>query len=493
MLRRVQGLKMKRTGGYVFWRQSTLSDVENTKKNYLLQERPFPIAEITRRMVRTRQRYAATDDFHEKSLLRGEYKFFSGKVCDLRGAATTDLISFLECGSFFGFWDTQQVERVLDELRLQITELQPHELVHLLILQPGLRKHASAFYKEVAEALVDHVDSISDDECVTLLEACRVEDPPRLVVTLLQAIQTAPLSPRQCLSVLGALSVLPQDDSEPFAELQERAVEAVLSNLAEFSAADIASTADALHSLRGSSLPPATAKRLQSEFATHIGTCDPHSLAMMFYACGSVPFALDAEDRVLFFASDFEPLELFAVISWYLEALAALGIAATSPLPSEAAGALQRRAPIVSVLNELMEVLLTHLCSGDGYFAPPTVVAMLEVMGESADYSAGVPLFNQVAQQLSARCIKIMDDLPWVSLVQLLCAANALRHRVLDAMVTSAAKALLARVSLMSAAEASRTEQSVAQLLGLRPAQRELIERHLLPALRRAARGSFAA
>ena len=482
---------MKRTGGYVFWRQSTLAEVENARKNYLLQERPFPLAEITRRMIRTRNRYQATEDFHEKNLLRGEYKFFSGKVCDLRGASTADLVSFLESGSFFGFWDTQQIERVLEQLRLQLGDLEPNELVHLMKLLPGLRKHSSAAYEEVAAALVEHVDGISDEDCIALLDACSVEDPPILIHNLLRAIEEAPLTPLQFVSVIGALSVLPQETQAVYDRLKHHAEVSVLDALPSLSVAQISAVADALHSMGSSELgisdplPEATARRLQGEFLKRLTECDPHSLAMMFYACGSVQFALAAEDRVLFFATDFEPLELFAVVSWYLEALAAMGHAAAGAGPKEAAAVAQRRGPIVSVLNDLLDVLVTHLEAGDSYFTPQTVVSLLGVMGETAAFAHGVPRFNIVAQELCSKCIKFVDVLPAHSLTELLIASDNLGPRALDAMVLTAVRALAARADAMEAEEASRTEQLVAQLQGLRPAQKVLVQHKLLPSLRK--------
>jgi hypothetical protein len=62
-----------------------------------------------------------------------------------------------------------------------------------------------------------------------------------------------------------------------------------------------------------------------------------------------------------------------------------------------------------------------------------------------------------------------------------------LGHRVLDAMVASAVTALAGRTAAMDAAEASRAEEAVARMAGLRPSQRTLVEERLLPALRRAA------
>ena len=142
-MRRSSLFLTQRTPGYVFWRQKTLVELEKTKRNYLLNERPFPLAEITRRMLRIRHRYEDSTDFHERNLLRGEYKYFTGKLCDLRGAAMSDMISFLESGAYFGFWDTSQIDRVVDELVLRLGNMTSNELVHLLQALSGVRKHRS--------------------------------------------------------------------------------------------------------------------------------------------------------------------------------------------------------------------------------------------------------------------------------------------------------------------------------------------------------------
>ena len=106
--------KTTRAGGYAFWRESTLQQLESTKRPYLLQERPFPIAEVVKRMIKIRRSYDSASDNHERTLLRGEYKFFTGKICDLRGAHPDDMISYLESAYFFGFWDAEQVAKILE-------------------------------------------------------------------------------------------------------------------------------------------------------------------------------------------------------------------------------------------------------------------------------------------------------------------------------------------------------------------------------------------
>eukprot|EP00672_Neobodo_designis_P014780 CAMPEP_0174858060 /NCGR_PEP_ID=MMETSP1114-20130205/41248_1 /TAXON_ID=312471 /ORGANISM="Neobodo designis, Strain CCAP 1951/1" /LENGTH=52 /DNA_ID=CAMNT_0016092945 /DNA_START=8 /DNA_END=163 /DNA_ORIENTATION=+ len=48
----------------------------------------------------------------ERGLLRGEYKYYTGKACDMRHASTADMVAAIECCGFFGFWDNKLLRLV---------------------------------------------------------------------------------------------------------------------------------------------------------------------------------------------------------------------------------------------------------------------------------------------------------------------------------------------------------------------------------------------
>lgn len=93
-------------------------DIETSQRGYLFAGggKPVGLGEIVRRMIQVKARYRETVNDGERTLLRGEYKYYSGKLCELRAAQTADLIVYLECAAFFGFWDVGQVDRILELL-----------------------------------------------------------------------------------------------------------------------------------------------------------------------------------------------------------------------------------------------------------------------------------------------------------------------------------------------------------------------------------------
>jgi hypothetical protein len=393
-----------RTAGYVFWRQRTLIELEKSKRSYLLNERPYPVAEIARRMVRVRSRYAATSDFHEQTLLRGEYKYFSGKLLDLRRAQLSDLIAYVEMGSVFGFWDSAQIDRVLDELVLHLSELDGNQLIHLLSATSGVRKHQSHLYKTVAEALVPQVPNMAFEDVVRLVKACEVEDPPPLLEALFARIAAdlGSVTVHAAVATLSAMTCAAKAAQEHY-EVMIQELKAMLvdelqqqqhgvgsgseGNVAyagggdaspgadhddALSLLDVATVAEALASLE--TLDLTTRECLMRSFLLRLHEACPRSLAMMFYACDSIDLARAAERRVLHHMMRFSTAELYAVTKVYLKALGDMSNVAPPTLRRTTGGndegckaassppvtlTVNRGTSLLEDLNESMPLLLT--------------------------------------------------------------------------------------------------------------------------------------
>lgn len=99
-------------------------------------------------------------DDHEHALLRGEYKYFTGKAIDVRGASVTDLIAFVQCCSFFKFYETGSLDRVLEELSLKVTTLQPLEVLALMVAVSDLPSKSLGLVD--LDAVRQHLDERDD-------------------------------------------------------------------------------------------------------------------------------------------------------------------------------------------------------------------------------------------------------------------------------------------------------------------------------------------
>ncbi|KAL7705184.1 hypothetical protein N2W54_001198 [Lotmaria passim] len=332
MFHRTARALSKRTPGYVFWRQGSLTELEHSKRNYLLSERPVPLAHIARRMARVKARYEETRDFHERNLLRGEYKYFTGKLCDLRAAPLADMVAVLQCAAFFGFWDASQVDRILAELFLQLESLDAVALTALFACMPQLRRQESELYRRVAAELVPVVADLTAHECLQVCRACTAETPGALAERVLQELtdHAEELTPVECVEVLDTWSVTPPEvrlrTAERVAALRQRA----LDHVDELSCMDIAVLYTSLRADgENDALPETLRRRLMQAFTRDLTQTCPRSTALLFTAVRS-SHALSLEltqqmaDRVLFLSTDFTPTELLAVFQLYMENLVSL-------------------------------------------------------------------------------------------------------------------------------------------------------------------------
>lgn len=234
-------------------------DLETSQRSYLFAGggKPVALGEIVRRMVQVRARYNETVNDGERTLLRGEYKYFSGKLCELRAAQTADLVAYLECAAFFGFWDVGQVDRILEVLHqrsmslwLNASSSSPHhptstpengrpspavstrlpsadeidveELRRLLLCLPMLRKEGSTMYRHACHLFTATLTSeegpmkelLSPEDAAALLLASTSQTPTALLLVLLEILAPAvkacsiPLSTMvELLDTLGALTL----------------------------------------------------------------------------------------------------------------------------------------------------------------------------------------------------------------------------------------------------------------------------------------------
>ncbi|KAK7194977.1 hypothetical protein NESM_000420300 [Novymonas esmeraldas] len=326
MLRRLPWWLSKRTPGYVFWRQSSLTELEHSKRNYLLSERPVPLGEIARRMARVKSRYEGTRDFHERNLLRGEYKYFTGKLCDLRAARLGDMVVVLQCAAFFGFWDAAQVDRLLAELFLQLEAMEAVELVGVFACMPQLRRDVCELYRRIAAELVPRVSDLTTEECLAVCRACTGDTPAELTERVLRELaeHLEDLSPAQCVEVLDTWSVTPAAVQHRVRHAMDGVRARALSSLAELECVDVAVLYTCLKSE-----PDATEglqRRLVHAFTRDVSRACPRSTAMLFSAVrGAHSLALELAqqmaERVLFLSTDFTPDELLAVLRVYVEGL----------------------------------------------------------------------------------------------------------------------------------------------------------------------------
>jgi hypothetical protein len=334
MLRQTARVLSKRTPGYVFWRQSSLTELEHSKRSYLLSERPVPLAHIARRMARVKARYEDTRDFHERNLLRGEYKYFTGKLCDLRAAPLGDMIAILQCAAFFGFWDAAQVDKILAELFLQLEALEAIELVSLFICMPQLRRQESELYRRVAAALIPVVADLTTHECLQVCHACSAETPAELVEKVLVELteHQEELSPSQCVEVLDTWSVAPPQVRLRMTERVSSPRQRALEHVDELSCMDIAVLYTSLQANDDGNddvLTESVQRRLLQAFTRDLTHTCPRSTALLFTAVRH-SYSLSLEltrlmaDRVLFLSTDFTPAELLAVFQLYMNNFASL-------------------------------------------------------------------------------------------------------------------------------------------------------------------------
>ncbi|KAH9582314.1 hypothetical protein LSM04_000454 [Trypanosoma melophagium] len=518
----------KRTPGYVFWRQSTLVELEHAKRSYLLSERPLPIADVARRMVRVKSRYLDTNDFHEQNLLRGEYKYFSGKLCDIRHSRPEDMIAYVECGAFFGFWDTAQMDRVMDELGLKLEELGPAELVHLFISLPSLRKQGSLIYQNVARALVEAVPDLSLEECMQVTAACDETTPQELVHNLMRAFEPkvtrGGLTASQAVELLDMLGASSPTMQQEFESLFDDIRQAAVDGMNTLSLMDIAVLCTSLK-MRGA-LDSAIETNAQHQFLSRLDESCARSTAMMFAAVTSThAFSQAMEERVVFLATDFTPTELLSVFRVYMDdytsmCLVSSGDNATGTSSSTTATllsssssstitttmresytrtrleelqfAIQRRSALMHVLQELMDQMVTLLESASSYMSPFAQLQHFEVFyravedlgGNISQLMEALPRTSHCINLLSAKVIASLMQYTYAELVALLQLFGPLGRLVTDAAVGATVQELSRRDIASTRDEAMEFCNALQEVSGLRVEYQSRIVNNLLPKLR---------
>ncbi|ORC89857.1 uncharacterized protein TM35_000101250 [Trypanosoma theileri] len=505
----------KRTPGYVFWRQSTLVELEHAKRSYLLSERPLPIADVARRMVRVKARYLDTNDFHEQNLLRGEYKYFSGKLCDIRHSRPEDMIAYVECGSFFGFWDTAQMDRVMDELLLKLEELGPAELVHLFISLPSLRKQGSMLYQHVARALVDAVPDLSLEECMRVTAACDETTPQELVHNLMRAFEpeviSGGLTPSQAVELMDMLGASTPAMQEEFESLFEKIRQTAVAGIDTLSLMDIAVMCTSLKMRE--ILDVKIESDAVHQFLHRLDESCARSTAMMFGAVSNThSFSQAMEERVVFLATDFTPTELLSVFRVYMDDFTSMclvssgdnltGISLASSASSqdvftnsrleELQFAIQRKSALMHVLQELTDQMVTLLESAASYMSPFAQLQHLEVFyravedldGNVSQLTESLPRISRCLHLLSAKIIASVGQYTYSELVALLQLFGPLGRLVSDAAVGAAVQELSRRDIASTRDEAMEFCTALQQVSGLRAEYQSRIVNHLLPKLR---------
>ncbi|KAG8343099.1 hypothetical protein ERJ75_000103600 [Trypanosoma vivax] len=520
MLRKVLWLRSKRTPGYVFWRQSTLVELEHAKRNYLLSERPLPIADIARRMVNVKSRYLATKDFHEQNLLRGEYKYFSGKVCDTRHARPEDMVAYAHCGSFFGFWDAGQMDCVLRELFLKLDELGPNELVTLFTSLPALRKQTGELYTHVSRRLVDEVPGLSLEECVRVATACDESSPHALLKNLIRAIlpevACGNVNSAQCTELMDTLgSCCPpeiQRDCELFFHELKRSM---VSGFSQLSVLDIAVACASLR-LRDE-LDAAAADKAVRLFVDRREEACARSTALMFTSVGNnIEFVRAMGDRVVFLTTDFTPTEMLSVFAAYLRNVLSLraglqgdakgtsffalnsldpkGMRGSSNthFPIELQLAQRHLTALTCVLRMLMDQMVSTLESATAFVSPAAQVQYLAVFHEAikslhGDASHLIKLLPSIGRCMRLLCAKVIASLfqyTYSELVGVLQLSGSLGNSVTNSIVGAVVQELIRRDVCVSSAEAEGICATLQQISGLTADHRSRIERTLIPKLR---------
>ncbi|KAI5691898.1 hypothetical protein MNV84_02293 [Leishmania braziliensis] len=422
MFRRSACWLSKRTPGYVFWRQSSLTELEHSKRNYLLSERPVPIGEVSRRMARVKSRYEDTRDFHERNLLRGEYKYFTGKLCDLRAASLGDMIVVLQCGAFFGFWDSAQVDRILAELFLQLEEMKAVELVALFVCMPQLRRQESNLYHRVAVELVPLVPDLTTEECLAVCRACTTETPPELTESVLRELaeHSEEITLTQCVEVLDTWSVVPAAVRFRVRDTMECVRQRALRHLEELECMDIAvlytclqkeANADGADSI----LSEALQQRLLKVFIRDTSRTCPRSTAMLFSAVrGTHSLALELAQqmaaRALFLSTDFTPAELLAVLRVYVEGLVSLSVLSAELQASRTPALLPGAASLVGVTAALNgSPSSAALVTGPPFLSLSPSAARQRVL-EMEQATQSLSVLQRVGDELSAQLVEMLDS-----------------------------------------------------------------------------------
>ena len=420
-----------RTNGFVFWRENgALRSIDHRSHYELVTgERPFPLAEICLRMVRIMTKYTQTEDQHERTLLRGEYKYFTGKTCDVCGAQPRDMIAMLQCFGHFGFWDIRLSNKISIELARQLHRLTTTESVQLFCALRGIKQRRSALCSAVALQLQKNSSELSVTEAVKVLSECDAESPSQLVHSLLQQVAACGpdvLTHEECLSTLSAATCLPPDvaykEHEPVFRLIEKqlynsAVEGVLT------ADEIAGFCDVLNYLhRLDSVVPVG--RLAAAFLAKVDSASPHALSLMLDAVNTDDFAQEVSPSVSKLLESFSPHQLAAVTLAYSKV------------------SKNRQVDVLARLFERVNMTLDH--SGT-VLQPSSLEKLFAAAALLCDDSRGLvqAYVRPCVRFLSSRTIAMGGGLDGATCARLLVCCSRLGSFALEAAVTVLLKRLL--------------------------------------------------
>eukprot|EP00760_Papus_ankaliazontas_P014283 PhM_4_TR16023/c0_g1_i1/m.50345 len=206
----------------------------------LLPKRPkdnlhveYPAEEIARRMTKVRLRHQRAEDRLEKSMLAGEYKYFSGKKINFDDAQLPELIAILQNYAYFGLFSTVvmketiaqihgrvddmtcgMIERtlrylatlhklpvgLLDDMSLrllkQLPDLTPRELASIVEVMDYVQSESPALLHPLVMRCVDDLGRFSDEEvaslaCVIARQPVRGKDVDRVCYAVLQRFQAS--------------------------------------------------------------------------------------------------------------------------------------------------------------------------------------------------------------------------------------------------------------------------------------------------------------
>ncbi|CAD2219439.1 hypothetical protein AGDE_09314 [Angomonas deanei] len=519
MFRKCVPLLAKRTPGYVFWRQKSLTDLQNSNRSYLSAERAVPVAEIVRRMAKVQSRYEDSKDYHERNLLRGEYKYFSGKVLDLRAAQNSDMVGFLRCCAFFQFWDTAQIEKVMSELLRNCMDLTPQELSYCFISLPALRKQQSVLYSRVAELLVDVVEELTLEECLQVCVNCDDTVPVKLFANLISVMapQVGRLTPSQIVvDVIDPLSGASDLVQRRFSELFDSLLNLSVTHLEELDCIETAIVYTVLKNEKPNLLSEALERKITRHFVDLVEYSCPKSTAMMFAAVADsnravvFDFTEKMGERVLFLSTDFTTEEFLSVFRVYMNVYSStLGIAmtATSLQDREKQFVLQREGALRQLVNQLTEQLVSLIESASSYVSRAQQLEILSLYEEAVSDvvanaeldapSAGVdpqtelvkkiPATRTVLRLVANKVIASIPQYTFGELLSLLRAASVLgSHYLQDAVVVATLREILTRPMTSDVLE-QHDRPGVVQLLntlsGLREEHQRTIQNLVVPKL----------
>lgn len=509
MLRRCTLRFPKREAGYAFWRSRSRLAVERQSKIPLLQERPYPIAEIARRMVKIRCKHEDSADMTERSLLRGEYKFFTGKLCEFHNAATADLIAVVECAAFFGFHDVQLLSRVEALLTTRVSGMHSIELLILYRSLPTLGKLAAYLYMDVCERLAHILRDLTLDERVELLERAHPEHTPAalLLATLDATIHLVDeLAPEQVVDVLRGLALLPADVLRINKEWSVRdaartAFSLVLDVMRELNTSELADAAR-YGAMLGLVTEPAELQPWTQRFVMTATTTGDDRVASSAVAT-MLEVARPIDPAFVFLARDLvedtyhamtssELVDTLRATSAALDVTGLPGklqLAAPAPHPRRLSFA--EEGELIRLMNDVVTHTGFTMNDTDHFRSAAEALGCLDALaGIHRQRLPRLPAFYPCVQQACGRLIVLAPGMNTREAAQFLRIASAMQTQTLDAALRCVLERVSHMVPLLDPSEAAELLRELQPLPPLPTVHaRTMMQQRLLPMLLRRADG----